>query len=231
MLKECAQHGYFRAESCPVCGGSGRFLMNDRELDHLGRVMTGVLRHFPEKYGLAVDEKGWIPLPTLVQAIQGRHRGYHWLRVHHLVAIAESDPKGRYEVKDDKVRATYGHTVEVSLDLPLDSKQLRKYDLSYDDWATPKARSMFVSGHEWTPPQTVETQMRMEVSEEKPHLANFRGFPSPTKPYRRRRRVSRPRARHGKGPVTGRLRRCVPHAADGAALLEDHDGREGLFGL
>jgi putative RNA 2'-phosphotransferase len=95
--------------------------MNDRELDHLGRVMTGVLRHFPEKYGLTVDDKGWIVLPTLVQAIVGHHRGYHWLRVHHLVAIAESDPKGRYEVKEDRVRATYGHTVEVNLDLPTEN--------------------------------------------------------------------------------------------------------------
>ena len=121
MLKECAQHGYFRAEECPVCGQGGRFLMNDRELDHLGRVMTGVLRHFPEKYGLAVDEHGWIPLPKLVEAIGRQHRGYgHWLRIHHLVAIAESDPKGRYEVKDDRIRATYAHTVEVDLDLPTD---------------------------------------------------------------------------------------------------------------
>lgn len=120
MLKECAQHGYFRAETCPVCGAAGRFLMNDRELDHLGRVMTGILRHFPDKYGLTVDTHGWIELPKLVQAVQGHHRGYHWLRVHHFVAIAESDAKGRYEVKDDRVRATYGHTVEVDLDLPTD---------------------------------------------------------------------------------------------------------------
>ncbi|MCI4351097.1 MAG: RNA 2'-phosphotransferase [Thermoplasmata archaeon] len=121
MLKECTQHGYFRAESCPVCGAQGRFLMNDRELDHLGRVMTGILRHFPEKYGLAVDERGWIELPKLVQAISGHHRGYHWLRVHHLVGIAESDAKGRYEVKEDRVRATYGHTVDVNLDLPTEN--------------------------------------------------------------------------------------------------------------
>jgi putative RNA 2'-phosphotransferase len=118
MLKECPQHGYFREEACPVCGQAGRFLMNDHELDHLGRVMTGILRHFPEKYGLEMEPHGWIPLPQLVQAIAGRHRGYHWLRPHHLVAIAESDPKGRYEVRDDKVRATYGHTLEVDLDLP-----------------------------------------------------------------------------------------------------------------
>ena len=121
MLKECPQHGYFRAETCSVCGQGGRFLMNDREVDHLGRVMTGVLRHFPEKYGLAVDAHGWVSLPSLVQAINGHHRGYHWLRVHHLVGIAESDAKGRYEVKDDRIRATYGHTVEVDLDLPTDN--------------------------------------------------------------------------------------------------------------
>jgi putative RNA 2'-phosphotransferase len=121
MLKECAQHGYFRDEKCPVCGQPGRFMMNDRELDHLGRVMTGILRHFPEKYGLEMDAHGWIPLPRLVQAISGRHRGYHWLRGHHLVAIAESDPKGRYEVREDQIRATYGHTLEVDLDLPTEN--------------------------------------------------------------------------------------------------------------
>jgi putative RNA 2'-phosphotransferase len=121
MLKECPQHGYFRQETCPVCTQPGRFLMNDRELDHLGRVMTGVLRHFPEKYGLTIDEHGWIPVPALVKAISSQHRGYHWLRGHHLVAIAESDPKGRYEVRDDRIRATYGHTVEIALDLPTEN--------------------------------------------------------------------------------------------------------------
>ena len=121
MLKEFPQHGYFRQESCPVCAQPGRFLMNDRELDHLGRILTGVLRHFPEKYGLTIDGRGWIALPALVKAISSQHRGYHWLRAHHLVAIAESDPKGRYEVRDDRIRATYGHTVEVELDLPTEN--------------------------------------------------------------------------------------------------------------
>jgi putative RNA 2'-phosphotransferase len=121
MLKECAQHGYFRGEVCPACGQAGRFLMNDRELDHLGRVMTGILRHFPDRYGLAIDPQGWIDLPEIVRAIGRRHPAYHWLRPHHLVAIAETDAKGRYEVRGEKVRATYGHTLEVDLDLPTDN--------------------------------------------------------------------------------------------------------------
>ena len=121
MLKECSQHGYFRAESCPVCGQPGRFLMNDRELDHLGRVLTGILRHFPDRYQLTMDPNGWVSLPQIVRAVSQKHPAYHWLRVTHLVAIAETDAKGRYEVRDDRIRATYGHTVEVTLDLPTEN--------------------------------------------------------------------------------------------------------------
>jgi putative RNA 2'-phosphotransferase len=121
MLKECAQHGYFRAERCPVCAQSGRFLMNDRELDHLGRILTGILRHFPDRYELAMDPHGWVELPQIVRAISQRHPAYHWLRVQHLVAIAETDAKGRYEVREERIRATYGHTLEVDLDLPTEN--------------------------------------------------------------------------------------------------------------
>ena len=118
MLKECAQHGYFRAERCPVCDQGGRFLLNDRELDHLGRVLTGILRHFPDRYGLSVDPHGWIELSAIARAITQRHPVYRWLKPQHLIAIAETDGKGRYEIRDDRIRATYGHTLEVDLDLP-----------------------------------------------------------------------------------------------------------------
>lgn len=120
MLKECSQHGYFRAESCPVCGQGGRFVLNDRELDHLGRILTGILRHFPDRYGLQVEPHGWIELGAIARAIAQRHPVYRWLRPQHLVAIAETDGKGRYEVRDDRIRATYGHTLEIELDLPTD---------------------------------------------------------------------------------------------------------------
>ena len=37
-MRECRDHGYFRAEYCSVCGEEGRFLMNDEELDRLHAV-------------------------------------------------------------------------------------------------------------------------------------------------------------------------------------------------
>ncbi len=120
MLKECLKHGYFRGTQCPVCGDDARFFMDDRELDHIARIVAGILRHFPDRYGIQADPHGWVPIPVMVQAIRQQHRGYGWLKPHHILALAETDPKGRYEIRDESIRATYGHTVDVDLDLPTD---------------------------------------------------------------------------------------------------------------
>ncbi len=116
MLRECREHGYFRAEYCPVCGEEGRFLMNSEELDRLSRTLAGVLRHFPERFDLDVDRYGFVDLRQLVEAIKVKQRRYHWLRPHHILAIIETDNKGRYEFKDGNIRATYAHSFEVDLD-------------------------------------------------------------------------------------------------------------------
>ncbi len=120
MLGECEEHGYYRGESCPVCSEKGKFLMNDRELNSLGRIIAGVLRHFPDKLGVMIDGHGWIDISEFVEAIGISRSGFHWLRDHHIEAIALTDPKGRYQIDGGMVRATYGHTIDVNLDdLPL----------------------------------------------------------------------------------------------------------------
>jgi len=120
MLGKCDEHGYFRGETCPVCKKEGKFLMSDRELDSLGRIMAGVLRHFPEKLGVMIDGHGWIDISEFVEAVGGARTGFHWLREHHVEAIALTDPKGRYQIDGGMIRATYGHTIDIRLDdLPL----------------------------------------------------------------------------------------------------------------
>lgn len=116
MLAECNEHGYFRGESCPICKKQGKFFMTDKELNSLGRIMAGVLRHFPEKLGIMIDGHGWVDISEFVEAIGSSRSGFHWLRNHHIQAIALSDPKGRYQIDGGMVRATYGHTIDVSLD-------------------------------------------------------------------------------------------------------------------
>jgi len=121
MLKECRSHGFFRDEFCPMCGDEAKFLLNDQEVDTLGRVMAGVLRHFPERYSLTMDKNGWVDLRDFLDAVQSRNRRLRFLKPHHVVGLIETDPKGRYQFRDGRMRATYGHTFDVELDLPTEN--------------------------------------------------------------------------------------------------------------
>jgi putative RNA 2'-phosphotransferase len=121
MLRECQEHGYFRGDLCPICGDAGRFLMNDQELEQIGRTMAGALRHFPEKFGLEMDEQGFVSMRDFIAALKRQRERYHWLRPHHIIAIIETDPKGRYQVSNDMIRATYGHSIPLNLNLPTDN--------------------------------------------------------------------------------------------------------------
>lgn len=121
MLRECEEHGYFRDERCPVCDEEGKFLMSTEEMDKVGRTMAGILRHFPERFELEMDEQGFVSLREMVSAMRDNNRRMHWLRTHHVIALVESDPKGRYQVSGDSVRATYGHTKELDLRHPSDN--------------------------------------------------------------------------------------------------------------
>ncbi|MGB1697204.1 MAG: RNA 2'-phosphotransferase [Thermoplasmatota archaeon] len=117
MLAQCSKHGYFRGDECPLCDEQGRFLMKDHEIDRIGRMMAGILRHFPERFDLTMDGRGWVDLEEFVEAIrEARHNYKRWLRRHHIIALVATDDKGRYQIDGGMIRATYAHSVDVNLD-------------------------------------------------------------------------------------------------------------------
>ncbi len=112
MIKKCQNHGFFRGETC-ACGESGTLMLNDEQTERLGRFISGALRHFPDDLGLAMNQHGWVGVDVLVDAMVTR---YKWANKEKLFSIIESDEKGRYEIKGAKIRARYGHSVDVDLD-------------------------------------------------------------------------------------------------------------------
>lgn len=112
MIKKCQNHGFFRSDTC-ACGDAGILILNDEQTERLGRFISGALRHFPDDLGLAMNQHGWVDLDVLVDAMRTR---YKWSNKEKLFSIIESDEKGRYEIKVNKIRARYGHSVDVDLD-------------------------------------------------------------------------------------------------------------------
>ncbi|HLB69657.1 MAG: RNA 2'-phosphotransferase [Candidatus Methanoperedens sp.] len=114
MIKKCPTHGAFRGMECR-CGDAGVLLLNDEQTERLGRFISGALRHFPDDLGLAMNQHGWVDLDVLCDAMKTR---YKWANKEKLLSIVESDAKGRYEIQGRKIRARYGHSVDVELDFP-----------------------------------------------------------------------------------------------------------------
>jgi len=114
QIRMCPTHGYFRGEKCQ-CNQVGRHILDERRTTQLGKMISGALRHFPEKLHLEMDKQGWVDVESLITALEDRYR---WFYREYLFALIESDVKGRYEIKEGKIRARYAHSVNVDLDFP-----------------------------------------------------------------------------------------------------------------
>jgi putative RNA 2'-phosphotransferase len=91
-------------------------LLSDKDLAKLSHILSYALRHNPLKYNLVLDKEGWTSISELLTALSLHHHDHlsnRWLR--HIEKqnleemIARSD-KVRFEIKDDKIRALYGHS-------------------------------------------------------------------------------------------------------------------------
>jgi putative RNA 2'-phosphotransferase len=114
MIKKCSIHGYFRGNAC-YCGEKGNIILDEKQTERLGRFVSGALRHFPDDLGLAMNQHGWVDIDVLCDVMRTR---YKWSNKEKLMSMIESDEKGRYEIQGKKIRARYGHSVDVDLDFP-----------------------------------------------------------------------------------------------------------------
>lgn len=78
---------------------------------NLSKEISYALRHAPWEYELELDAEGFVPVKQLLSAI---NEGNHYSRsvtindLKHIIATSE---KKRHEIRGDKIRALYGHSV------------------------------------------------------------------------------------------------------------------------
>ncbi len=121
-IYRCRVCGCF-TESCVHCSVPCILFLDGRRRVLLSKLLSGLLRHFPWEAGLCLDENGWVSIDDLVRGIREKWRNrelYQWVTREHVVAIASLDPKGRFEVRGNRIRARYGHSVRVSIEYPIE---------------------------------------------------------------------------------------------------------------
>jgi putative RNA 2'-phosphotransferase len=104
------------------CGVRAEPVLDGRRRVMLSKLMSGLLRHYPWEAGLHMDRGGWVSIDELVEGIRSRWRNkelYQWVTREHVIAVAMLDPKGRFEIRDNMIRARYGHSVNVDIEYPV----------------------------------------------------------------------------------------------------------------
>lgn len=80
--------------------------------ERLSRFLSFLLRHKPKDYPLAIDREGFAPWEEVVDMVQQRFYDVTEEQIRSLISGAE---KKRFELRGDKIRATYGHSFPVDL--------------------------------------------------------------------------------------------------------------------
>jgi len=86
-----------------------------KTLKSLSKLMSYILRHHPDEFGLVLDQEGFVSLKELHQAII-EEKDWSFVRISHIKDIVNFSDKKRFETKGDKIRASYGHSLAVQLD-------------------------------------------------------------------------------------------------------------------
>jgi len=84
--------------------------MRRRSRIDLSRTVSHALRHAPWLYELEPDREGWVPAEMLLAALRRRPRWRDLTVLDLETMMAESD-KRRFELRDGKIRALYGHSL------------------------------------------------------------------------------------------------------------------------
>lgn len=88
-------------------------------MDHiaLSKEISYALRHAPQEYGLTLDEDGWVSIDALLFALKKDPR-FSSVNTDDLHRMIQQSEKKRHEIRNQKIRALYGHSIAKKIQKP-----------------------------------------------------------------------------------------------------------------
>ncbi|MFD0766530.1 RNA 2'-phosphotransferase [Mucilaginibacter lutimaris] len=88
--------------------------MNEKEIKHISKFLSLILRHQPQLIGIQLDEQGWVNVDELLKRVNDHGLDINLALLKHVV---ETNAKKRFAFDEAKqrIRASQGHSVNVDL--------------------------------------------------------------------------------------------------------------------
>ena len=85
--------------------------MNDIDYVKLSKTISHALRHAPWLYELELDAAGWTSVDALLEGLRNHRRAWRNLDETSLTAMMRQPGKQRFELREGRIRALYGHSI------------------------------------------------------------------------------------------------------------------------
>jgi len=96
----------------------------------VSKYLSYLLRHHPEEADLHPDQKGFVSLEKVLQALAESR--YSWAEERDIKRLQEMGDRKRFEVKEGKIRALYGHSIDVKVEGKMEPKSELYHGTSRD---------------------------------------------------------------------------------------------------
>jgi len=87
-------------------------MLPDKQLTHLSRFLSLVLRHKPETIGIELDNNGWTDIGILIEKFKDHGTEINLEILNHIVAT-NTKKRFAFDVTGTKIRASQGHSVGI----------------------------------------------------------------------------------------------------------------------
>lgn len=99
--------------------------MDEQRRERLSKLLSLLLRHKPYLYDIKLDAQGYAALADIVEAAQQK---FDRVTEEEILYIVNESEKRRFEMKNGRVRARYGHSFPIDLGLdPVDPPEYLYY--------------------------------------------------------------------------------------------------------
>lgn len=89
-------------------------MISEKQISHISKFLSLVLRHQPETIGIQLDQNGWTDVNELIEKANNYDIRFDREILNHIVS---TNSKKRFAFNDtlDKIRASQGHSLEIEL--------------------------------------------------------------------------------------------------------------------